>query len=124
MAVSDCDRVQTYFEGPLTSPVTAGYVNAPRATGKSLMQDAKRAPLVRRAFEEYATGRFSKERLLKHVRTWGLTNRRGKPLTSQAIDGNSFVRTAATAPAFSYLRPIDGGNEGLVDQTGIEPVTS
>ena len=40
------------------------------------------------------------------------------------FDGKSFVRTAVTAPAFSYLRPIEGGNEGLVDQTGIEPVTS
>ena len=53
--------------------------------GKSLMADAERAPLVRRAFEEYATGRFTKQQLLKQVGTWGLTNRRGKPLTSQAI---------------------------------------
>jgi hypothetical protein len=29
-----------------------------------------------------------------------------------AFDGNGFVRTAATAPAFSYLRPIENGNEG------------
>jgi hypothetical protein len=29
---------------------------------------------------------------------------------------NGFVRTAVTAPAFSYLRPIEGGNEGWVDQ--------
>ena len=62
-----------------------GYVNAPRATGKSLMADPTRAPLVRRAFEEYATGRFTKQQLLEQVSTWGLTNRRGKPLTSQAI---------------------------------------
>ena len=41
-----------------------------------------------------------------------------------AFDGNGFVRTAVTAPAFSYLRPIEDGNEGLVDLTGIEPVTS
>ena len=40
-----------------------------------------------------------------------------------AFDGNGFVGTAVTAPAFSYLRP-NGGNEGLVDLTGIEPVTS
>jgi hypothetical protein len=33
-----------------------------------------------------------------------------------AFDGNRFVRTGVTAPAFSYLRPIEGGNEGLVDQ--------
>jgi hypothetical protein len=39
-----------------------------------------------------------------------------------AFDGNGFVRTAVTAPAFSYLRPIEAGNEGLVGQTGIEPL--
>ena len=32
-----------------------------------------------------------------------------------AFDGNGFVRTAVTVPAFSYLRPIEAGNEGLVD---------
>ena len=62
-----------------------GYLNAPRSMGKSLMPDPERAPLVRRAFEEYATGQFTKEQLLKRARAWGLTNRRGKPLTSQAI---------------------------------------
>ena len=62
-----------------------GYLNAPRAMGKSLMPDPERAPLVRRAFEEYATGRFTKQQLLKQARAWGLTNRRGRPLTSQAI---------------------------------------
>ena len=41
-----------------------------------------------------------------------------------AFDGNRFIRTGATAPAFSYLRETENGNEGLVDQTGIEPVTS
>lgn len=56
-----------------------------RGQGESLIRDAERAPLVRRAFEEYGTGQYTKERLLKRARTWGLTNRRGKPLTSQAI---------------------------------------
>ena len=62
-----------------------GYLNAPRAMGKSLMADPARAPLVRRAFEEYATGRYTKEQLLKQASAWGLTNRRDRPLTSQAI---------------------------------------
>ncbi len=62
-----------------------GYLNAPRSIGKSLVNDPERAPLVRRAFGNYATGRYTKEQLLKQVRTWGLTNRRGKQLTSQAI---------------------------------------
>ena len=33
-----------------------------------------------------------------------------------AFDGNRFVGTGATAPAFSYLREIRTENEGLVDQ--------
>jgi site-specific DNA recombinase len=41
-----------------------------------------------------------------------------------AFDGKDFVGTRVTAPAFSYLREIQTGNEGLVDLTGIEPVTS
>ena len=41
-----------------------------------------------------------------------------------AFDGNGFVGTAVTAPAFSYLQPVEGGEERMVDQTGIEPVTS
>jgi hypothetical protein len=53
--------------------------------GTSLIHDSERAPLVRRAFENYATGQYTKEQLLKRAKTWGLTNRRGKPLTSQAI---------------------------------------
>ena len=40
------------------------------------------------------------------------------------FDGKRLVGTGATAPAFSYLREIRTGNEGLVDQTGVEPVTS
>jgi site-specific DNA recombinase len=51
--------------GRWTFLVPLGYLNAPRAIGKSLMLDAERAPLVRRVFEEYATGRFTKEQLLK-----------------------------------------------------------
>jgi hypothetical protein len=35
-----------------------------------------------------------------------------------AFDGNRFVRTGVTAPAFSYLRGIETESEGLVDQTG------
>ena len=41
-----------------------------------------------------------------------------------SFDGNGFVGTAVTAPAFSYLREIETGNERLVDQAGIEPATS
>src|SRR5690349_13462136 len=45
-----------------------GFLNAPRATGKSLTRDLERAPLVRRAFADYATGQYTKEQLLKRAR--------------------------------------------------------
>lgn len=41
--------------------------------------------IVRRVFEHYATGRFTKQEVLQQARAWGLTNRRSRPLTSQAI---------------------------------------
>ena len=62
-----------------------GYLNAPRAIGKSLMPDPERAPIVCRGFEAYGTGRFTKQQVLEQARAWGLTNRRTRPLTSQAV---------------------------------------
>ena len=41
-----------------------------------------------------------------------------------AFDGNGFVGTGVTAPAFSYLQPVADEKERMVDLTGIEPVTS
>ena len=86
-----------------------GFLNAPRATGKSLTHDPERAPLVRRAFEEYATGRFTMEQLLKHARAWGLTNRRGRLLTSQAIGmllRISCTRESWTCPSMAFVESV------------------
>jgi len=41
------------FLGPL------GYLNTPRAMRQSLMPDPERAPIVRRLFEQYATGTYT-----------------------------------------------------------------
>ena len=169
-----------------------GYLNAPRAMGKSLMADPERAPLVRRAFEEYGTGRFTKQQLLKRAISsiqakldrldeaflfdrsidietydrhaeklreeltlaridrhsgqldeldvegilafaervlprasdlWVQSSLEQRQRFQQlffpdgiAFDGNGFVRTAVTAPAFSYLGGTEEGNERMVDQ--------
>jgi hypothetical protein len=63
-----------------------GYLNAPRLTGKSLVPDPERASLVRRAFQDFATGRFAKDEVRNAVNTLGLTTRRGKPVPSQTFD--------------------------------------
>jgi site-specific DNA recombinase len=48
-----------------------GYLNAPRAMAKSLIADPERAPIVRRVFDQYATGRFTKQQVLEQARAWG-----------------------------------------------------
>ena len=55
-------------------------------TGKSLVPDPERASLVRRAFQDFATGRFAKDEVRNAVNTLGLTTRRGKPVPSQTFD--------------------------------------
>ena len=62
-----------------------GYLNAPRAVGQSLMPDPERGPIVRRVFKEYAIRRFTKQQMLQKATQLGLTNRRGQPLSSQAV---------------------------------------
>ena len=49
------------------------------------MPDPDRAPIVRRLFKQYASGAYTKQDILRKATQWGLTNRRGQPLTSQAI---------------------------------------
>ena len=63
-----------------------GYLNAPRSTGRSLVPDPERASLVRRAFQEFATGRFTKDEVRKNAIALGLTTRRGRPVPSQTFD--------------------------------------
>ena len=55
--------------GRWTFRAPIGYLNAPRARGKSLLPDPERAPIVRRVFEDYSTGRYTKKQLLRTVRS-------------------------------------------------------
>jgi site-specific DNA recombinase len=72
--------------GRWTFLAPTGYLNAPRWSGKSLVEDPERAPLVRRAFEEFSTGRFSKIEVLEHVTELGLRTRRGLKVSPQTFD--------------------------------------
>jgi len=70
--------------GPSFPPL--GYLNAPKWSGKSLAPDPDRAPLVTRAFKDFATGRFTKEEVLDTVTRLGLRTRKGLGLTRKASD--------------------------------------
>ncbi len=62
-----------------------GYLNAPKWTGKSLIPDPDRAALVTRAFEEFATGRFTKEEVLDAVSRSGFRTRSGSIMNPQSF---------------------------------------
>src|SRR5438128_5736054 len=91
-----------------------GYLNAPRSTRKSLIPDPERAPLVKRAFQDFATGRFTKDEIRKSVIALGLTTRRGKPVPSQTFD--AMLRNRA------YIAQIDVLDFGISTRGDFEPL--
>jgi DNA invertase Pin-like site-specific DNA recombinase len=55
--------------GRWTFPAPLGYLNAPKWSNASLVHDPERAPLVRQAFEDLATGQYTKQEVIaRHVR--------------------------------------------------------
>jgi DNA invertase Pin-like site-specific DNA recombinase len=71
-------------QGRWTFVPPLGYLNAPKWSGKSLIPDPERGDLVKRAFEEFATGRFPKEGL-ETVTRLGLRTRSGLSLNPQSF---------------------------------------
>src|SRR3954454_7629480 len=72
-------------QGRWTFVPPLGYLNAPKWSGKSLAPDPDRAPLVTRAFHDFATGRFTKEEVLDTVTRLGLRTRKGLALNPQSF---------------------------------------
>jgi site-specific DNA recombinase len=60
---------------PMCAPV--GYLND-KAT-RTIIPDPKRAPLIRKTFELYATGDYTLDRLTEAMKGLGLISRRGEP---------------------------------------------
>lgn len=62
-----------------TAPV--GYLHVPNPNkdkgGGTIEVDPDRAPLVKKLFEEYATGKYSMAEMLRKTKQWGLRNSRG-----------------------------------------------
>ena len=93
-----------------------GYMNAPRAMGKSLIPDPERAPFVRRAFRNFATGQFTKEEVRKAVTALGLKTRRGQPVPSQTFDGMLRNRV--------YIAQVDVPDYGVSTRGDFESLVS
>lgn len=72
-------------EYPSMAPV--GYINIPRtkkSAGKIII-DAERAPLVKKAYELYATGNYNLVILTKEMKKLGLTTKKGNSIGKAAI---------------------------------------
>jgi site-specific DNA recombinase len=91
-----------------------GYLNAPRSTGKSLIPDPERAPMVKRAFQDFSTGRSTKQEVLKTVNDLGLTTRRGRPVPSQTFD--AMLRNPV------YIGRVDVPDYGISTRGNFEPL--
>jgi site-specific DNA recombinase len=66
---------------PFAAPI--GYVDT--GSGNLKTVDPVRGPLIRAAFELYATGRYTLDTLLAELHRRGLTNRAGQPISRQGL---------------------------------------
>ena len=98
-------------EFPGKPPV--GYANEPRL--RTIVIDEDKAPLVRRMFEDFATGRFTVKQLRDRVTAWGLLSIRG-----QRPALGKFYKTLANpfyVGLFRYNGELhDGSHEPLISQ--------
>ena len=70
-------------QGLLPLPAPVGYLNCGKAKPKEI--DPVKGPLVRRAFELYATGQYTFATLRPELAAIGLTTRTGKPLSKCGV---------------------------------------
>jgi DNA invertase Pin-like site-specific DNA recombinase len=72
--------------GRWVSKAPLGYRNSGDKTGASLICDPERGPLVRQAFELFATGLHTAQGVLEIVTAAGLRTRSGKPVPKQSFN--------------------------------------
>ena len=66
-------------EGLLPGTCPLGYLNVDNIDKrKKVILDPQRSHLVKKLFEEYSTGLYSMDEMVKKSKEWGLTNRSGK----------------------------------------------
>ena len=81
--------------GKWTFKAPPGFLNNGRNASPSLIHDPDRAPQVKQAFELYAIGVHTKQKVLEMVTAAGLRTRRGKPISKQTF--NQMLRKSVYA---------------------------
>ena len=93
-----------------------GYINNGKNPGPSLLHDPERGPLVRQAFDLYATGLHTKQKVLEIVVAAGLRARNGKPMSKQTF--SAMLRK----PVYAGWIQVDGWGERV--RGDFEPLVS
>ncbi|HUG96269.1 MAG TPA: recombinase family protein, partial [Nitrososphaera sp.] len=70
-------------QGLYPMPAVVGYLD--QGKGKPKVPDPVQSPLVRKAYELYATGNYNLDRLLEEMHARGLRNRKGKRLSKNGL---------------------------------------
>jgi site-specific DNA recombinase len=100
--------------GRWTFPAPLGYLNAPKWSGKSLVHDPERAALVKQAFEDLATGRYTKQEVIARATAAGLRSRKGLTLSPQSF--GQMTRNPI------YIGRIESPDYGISTPGDFEPV--
>jgi site-specific DNA recombinase len=100
--------------GRWTFPAPLGYLNAPKWSGKSLVHDSERAQLVKRAFEDLATGRYTKQEVIARATAAGLRSRKGLTLSPQSF--GQIMRNPI------YIAKIDSPDYGISTRGDFDPI--
>ena len=104
---------QKVKEGGIVSKAPLGYRNVRNIDERGLEErtvelDAERAPLIQRAFEMYATGDYTVERLAEYLAARGLTTKPTPRIPSKPID-KGMLNKALVNPYYKGLVCFNGG---------------
>jgi site-specific DNA recombinase len=108
--------------GRWTFPAPLGYLNAPKWSSASLVHDPERAPLVRRTFEDLATGQYTKQEVIARATAAGLRSRKALALSPQSFGQmmrNPIYVGKVESP--DYGVSVQGDFEPLVDEATVLP---
>lgn len=73
--------------GEWSGPAPLGYLNSvdPDTGRKTIIPDPERAFLMKRLFEEFATGVYSQSELIRKAKEWGLRTKKGEAVSKQTF---------------------------------------
>ena len=120
-------------EGGTIGRAPLGYTNIRRVDNKgreerTVILDKERAPLIKLAFEEYATGNWTVNDLAEHLAACGLTTRSTPKIPSVPIDKKSLNKILVNSyyKGIIYYKGIQykGSHEAIIDEDTWEKVQS